>query len=207
MLFDFGGVLVQSPFAAFERVERDSGLPAGFVRAVNSRNPDTNAWAQLERGELDIDAFCARFAAEAIELGHPIDARSVIEPILGLAVADHRTIPEMLAAVHACRAAGLGVALITNNAVPLRDTPDSAWLFDTFDVVVESCVAGTRKPEPAIYHLALDTLGIAADRAAMLDDLGINLKTARALGLQTIKVLDPVVAARELRELIALPAA
>ena len=206
MLFDFGGVLVQSPFAAFERLERAGGLPAGFVRTVNSHDPDTNAWAQLERGEVDVDAFCVLFAAEAAALGHDIDARSVIEPILGLAAAEHRTIPQMLDAVHACRAGAVRVALITNNAVPLRDSDDSGWVFDTFDAVIESCVVGTRKPEPEMYRLALDALDVAPERAAMLDDLGINLKTARTLGLHTIKVLDPVEAAQELMALIALPA-
>ena len=207
MLFDFGGVLVPGPFAAFERLERDSGVPPGFVRAVNTRNPDTNAWAQLERGDVDVPRFCELFAAEAAELGHPIDAHAVIEPILGLGAAEHRAVPEMVAAVRACATAGVRVALITNNVVPLQRSGDASWVFETFDAVIESCLVGTRKPEPAIYGLALDALGVAPDRGVMLDDLGINLKTARALGLRTIKVVDPVEAARELNALLALPAA
>ncbi len=207
MLFDFGGVLVPAPFAVFARLERDGGLPPGLVRSINSRNPDTNAWARLERGEVDVDGFCTLFAAEAADLGAVIDPRAVIEPILGLGAAEHRVVPEMLAAVHACRAAGVRVALITNNAVPLADGGDSAWVFDTFDAVIESCRTGTRKPEPAMYRLALDALDVTPGRAAMLDDLGINLRTARELGMTTIKVVDPVAAAHELTALLALPAA
>ena len=110
--------------------------------------------------------------------------------------------PVMLDLLAELRAAGLALALITNNIRPLGDSPDVRWVFDTFDVVVESALVGTRKPEPAIYRRALDSLGVAAERAVMLDDLGINLKPARALGMATIKVVDAEQAAGELRQLL-----
>lgn len=203
VLFDFGGVLVASPFAAFSRLESANALPDGFVRTLNSRNPDTNAWAQVERGELTVEQFCVQFAAEARELGHEIDAHAVIEPILGLAAAEHRVVPEMLALVRSCRTRGVRTALITNNVVPLRESDESGWIFDAFDAVIESCVVGARKPEPSIYHLALDAIGVDAHDAVMVDDLGVNLKTARSLGMRTIKVVDPVVSAAEVMSLLA----
>lgn len=181
VLFDFGGVLVPSPFGVFEALERHSGLPVGFVRSINSRDPDTNAWAQLERGEIDAGTFCELFTAEAAALGGEIDARAIAEPVLRPPASRARVVPEMLGAVHTCRDHGVRTALITNNALPIGDG-EAAWVFDTFDAVVQSCVIGSRKPEPAIYRAALDALDVAAEDAVMLDDLGINLKPAMALG-------------------------
>ena len=59
VLFDFGGVILTSPFEAFARYEAANGLPDGFLRAINARNPDDNAWARLERNEVDMAGFCA----------------------------------------------------------------------------------------------------------------------------------------------------
>src|SRR5690606_11987598 len=58
ILWDFGGVITESPFDAFARHERETGLPDGFLRGLNTRNPDSNAWARFERSEVDLDAFC-----------------------------------------------------------------------------------------------------------------------------------------------------
>ena len=63
--FDFGGVLTDSPFDAFDRYERAQGLPEGFIRTLNATNHLDNAWARLERNELDFDGFCDAFEAEA----------------------------------------------------------------------------------------------------------------------------------------------
>lgn len=202
VLFDFGGVVVDSPFAAFVEIERGAGLPDGFLRAVNSRNPDTNAWARFERGEVDVDAFCALFEAEAAELGGTVDARAVIERVVGIPARREDARAEIVGAVERCRASGLHVGLITNNVRPMADSPDTAWVRELFEVVVESCLVGVRKPDPAIYRLACDALGTAPERTALLDDLGINLKPARALGMHTIKVVDPAAAAAELDALL-----
>lgn len=66
VLFDFGGVITDSPFDAFQRYEHDHGLPDGFIRGVNAANHLDNAWARLERSELGFDAFCDAFEAEAL---------------------------------------------------------------------------------------------------------------------------------------------
>ncbi|HEV7206647.1 MAG TPA: HAD-IA family hydrolase [Jatrophihabitans sp.] len=195
VLFDFGGVVVDSPFAAFASM-------AGAVRAINSRDPDTNAWARLERGHIDLDEFVERFAAEGDDLGHAVDAAAVLQSLRDLPSTIDDARPEVLAAVRACRAEGRRVGLLTNNIAPMDSRPGNAWVHDEFDVVLESCVLGVRKPDPEIYPLACARLGTAPDATVLLDDLGINLKPARALGLATVKVVDPAVAMAELRALL-----
>ena len=195
VLFDFGGVILTSPFEAFAAYERDVGLPDGFLRSVNATNPDTNAWARLERSEFDIDEFVVAFESEARDLGHEVDGARVLECLRG------EVRPSMVAALRACREQ-FATGLLTNNF--LTGSPD--WssggsfheLVDLFDVVVESSRVGCRKPERRFYEIALEELGITADEAVFLDDLGVNLKPAREMGMTTIKVVDPDVALAEL---------
>ena len=205
VVFDFGGVIIDSPFDAFTELERRSGAAPGSIRAINARNPDDNAWARIERGEIDADDFVALFEREAAHAGVTLPARDILAAVTGASSARHVARPVMLELLVELRAHGLRLALITNNIRPLGDSADVTWVFDAFDVVVESALVGVRKPEPAIYRLALDALGVSAERAVMLDDLGINLKPARALGMATIKVLDAEQAAGELRQLLGWP--
>ena len=198
-LFDFGGVIVDSPFTALDDA---IGTP-GVLRVVNSTDPDGNAWAQLERGQIDADRFAALFAAEAAELGHPdVDGRAVVDTLLALGATRAHARPAMLAAVQRCRDTGVRTVLVTNNVSSMRTNPASTWVYEAFDGVLESCVVGVRKPDPEFYRLALDTAGAEASRTVMLDDLGINLKPARALGMRTIKVVDPQAAVTELAALL-----
>jgi len=193
VMFDFGGVITSSPFEAFARYERETGLPPGFIRLVNSTDPDANAWSHLERGRLDVDGFAAAFEEEALRLGHRVDGREV----LGMLSGDIR--PAMVEAVRRC-AERFETACVTNN-FSLGDVPtppEVEAIFDLFDVVVESRVVGVRKPEPRFYHLACEAVGVDPSEVVYLDDLGINLKPARAMGMHTIKVTDPDVALAEL---------
>lgn len=205
VLWDFGGVFSSSPFEAFARYERERGLPEGFVRSVNTLNPDTNAWARLERSEIDAAVFDAAFEAESRALGHAVRGRDILPLLFG------EIRPSMVAALRTCKAGGFKVGCITNNVGDLGPavvSPDRAagWLAVTalFDTVIESSRAGVRKPEPAIYRMACDALSIAPEEAVYLDDLGINLKPARAMGMRTIKVDDPDAALRELAGLTGL---
>jgi putative hydrolase of the HAD superfamily len=198
-MFDFGGVISSSPFEAFSRFERENGLPAGFLRLVNSTNPHDNAWARLERGQLDLDGFAVAFGDEAVALGHPVDGRAVLALLGG----DIR--PAMVEAVRRC-AERFATVCVTNNFV-LADagtSPEVAAVYVLFDAVIESKVVGIRKPEPRFYQLACEAVGVRPDEVVYLDDLGINLKPARAMGMRTIKVDDPMVALRELSELTGL---
>ncbi len=202
VLFDLGGVLTESPMDGFAAYEADAGLPPGLVRRLNATDPDTNAWARFERGELDEAGFTETFEAEARAAGHRVEAARV------LAVLRHPPLrPAVVAAVGRLREAGLPLGLLSNNVRPMERTGALGELLALFDVVVESSVEGVRKPEPEIYRRALARLGaavgtdLAPGDCAYLDDLGVNLKPARALGMRTVKVVDPAAALAELSEL------
>ena len=210
VIFDFGGVILTSPFEAFTRYEDANGLPAGFLRGLNTRNPDTNAWARLERSEVDLAGFAELFEAEALAAGHQVDGMAVLALLSGAIR------PEMVEALRRCHER-LKTAMLTNNFVAAGDRPlvrpDGAaadpWpmaaVLDNFDVIVESSRAGVRKPDPAIYDLVCRELGIEPPEAVFLDDLGVNLKPARAMGMTTIKVGDPAVAIAELEAVVGFP--
>jgi putative hydrolase of the HAD superfamily len=205
VIFDLGGVLTESPMTAFAAYEEEAGLPAGLIRRLNSTDPDTNAWAKFERNELDVDGFSAAFEAEALAAGHRVEAARVLAALHG------ELRPAMVAAVRRLRAAGMPLALLSNNVAPMERTGQLGELLGLFDAIVESSVEGVRKPEPEIYVRALRRLSEAVGRpieaadCAYLDDLGINLKPARALGFWTIKVGDPADALAELAELVGFP--
>lgn len=206
VLFDFGGVVTTSPFEAFSRYEADNGLPDGLIRTINSTNPDHNAWAKLERSEVDSVGFAELFEAEAAALGHRVDGRAVI----GLLSGSVR--PVMVEAIRRVVDAGFATACLTNNfrsrsggaTTDPAKPAEAAKVMAMFDHVIESSVVGIRKPEPAFYERALEALGIEAADAVFLDDLGINLKPARAMGMTTIKVGDPILALRQLEAVIGL---
>jgi putative hydrolase of the HAD superfamily len=192
-MFDFGGVISSSPFEAFDRFERDHGLPVGFIRLVNSTDPDTNAWARLERGELDVDAFADLFRTEAATLGHPVDGRSVLAQLGG------SIRPAMVDAVRRCSGT-FRTACLTNNFAldDLPHSPEVMAIFELFDHVLESRTLGVRKPDPRFYELACEAVSVDPTEVVYLDDLGINLKPARAMGMHTIKVTDAGQALAEL---------
>jgi putative hydrolase of the HAD superfamily len=202
VLWDFGGVILSSPFQAFNRYEAERGLPRDFIRGVNAVNADGNAWALLERSEIDVDAFDAMFRAESAALGHAIDGRDVLALLSG----DIR--PAMVEALRRVKAR-FKTACLTNNVLSgdgpaMARSPDKAAaiaeIMTLFDAVVESSRVGVRKPQPEFYRIACDMLEIAPTEAVFLDDLGINLKPAKALGMRTIKVTDPDVALDELED-------
>lgn len=203
-LFDFGGVILSSPFEAFARYEAERGLPAGFLRRVNATNPDTNAWAQLERNHVSLEEFSALFEAEARALGGEVDGMEVLGCLRG----DLR--PEMVEAVRRC-GERLKTGLLTNNVISMRaeemsgSSDPHVAVLGLFDVIVESSRVGTRKPDPAFYEHACELLAIEPTEAVFLDDLGVNLKPARAMGMRTIKVDDPAVAIAELERIVGFP--
>jgi putative hydrolase of the HAD superfamily len=196
VLFDMGGVLVTGPFEGFARYERENGLPVDAIRTINSTNPDTNSWARYERGEIDRAEFCAVYAAEAAALGFTVDAEAVLSCMKSERVAE---MIDVVGRLHG----RVKLALITNNLQPMkREESLLADVLEHFDVIVESSIEGVRKPDPAIYERTCERLGVPAPHCVFLDDLGVNLKPARAMGMTTIKVVDPVAAAHELASLV-----
>ncbi|HVA03458.1 MAG TPA: HAD-IA family hydrolase [Acidimicrobiales bacterium] len=201
VLFDFGGVITDSPFDAFRRYERDHRLPDGFIRSVNASNHLENAWARLERNELGFDAFCDAFEAETLAAGGRIDARDLFAMFSG------QLRPEMVEAVRRC-GEHFKTGLLTNNFVtPISGSGYSALaeVLALFDAVVESSVVGVRKPDERFYLMACEALDVAPRQAVFLDDLGVNLKPARALGMATIKVTDTSSALTALEAVIGIP--
>lgn len=202
VIWDFGGVISSSPFEAFRRFEQARGLPQDFLRTVNATNHLDNAWAKFERSEIDLDAFDAAFRAETTALGHAVGGREVI----GLLGGEIR--PMMVTALQRLRPQ-LRLGLITNNVhagdTAGVDAQGRHAVLALFHQVIESAKVGLRKPDPAIYRLMCDALAVAPEQAVFLDDLGINLKPARAMGMRTIKVDDPGQALAELEAHVGFP--
>lgn len=207
VIFDFGGVITSSPFEAFNRLEDERGLPRDFIRSVNALNPHDNAWAKFERAVIDTRKFDVLFEAEAEALGHPLEGRAV------LAVLSGAIRPALVAALDQLAAAGYRLACITNN-VPSGhgagmarsgDAKDAyEQVFARFEAVIESSKAGLRKPDPRIYQLMCERLGLAPEQCVYLDDLGINCKPAAALGMAAIKVTSGEQALADLSALLKL---
>jgi putative hydrolase of the HAD superfamily len=191
VLWDFGGVLVTAPFEAFSIFEAEHGLPPDTIRRINSINPDTNAWAQIERNEIDPATFDQLFAEEARSQGWVISGAD----ILGLMAGVVR--PRMVEALSCCIAAGLKVGCITNNiamgagagmARTESERVAHAAILAMFDVVIESAKVGLRKPDPRIYELICTKLDVRPEACIYLDDLGINCKGAASIGMTALKV-------------------
>jgi putative hydrolase of the HAD superfamily len=196
VIFDLGGVVFPSPLAVFDGYNDDVGLPAGFVRELIRVSAEAGAWAALERGELSIGELVVALEKEADSAGHAIDAAVLMQSF----ASGRGAVPEMIDAIRAIRARGLRTAALTNNwrSEPGDGVDRALERDELFDVVVESSVEGVRKPEPAIYELVLERLGEPASACVFLDDLGMNLKPARAMGMTTIKVTEPTDALAEL---------
>jgi len=199
VIFDLGGVVVGSPLHAIAACERDHDLPPGVINRVVVDTAPSGAWSRLERGELRLEQFYPAFDADCAAAGYTISAREMM-----LRVAEYvAPRPPMLAAIRCIRARGLLVGAITNNWV-VEEGGTSA-LRPHFDVFIESAVVGIRKPDPRIFHLACEELGVAPHESVFLDDIGLNLKAARALGMTTIKVERVDVALAELQEVLGFP--
>lgn len=197
VIFDFGGVLTSSPFEAFARFEAEHGLPADIIRRTNAANHLENAWAKFERAEVDIETFDRLFAAETLALGAEVRGRDVLPLLAG----DLRA--EMVEALRRVKAT-LKTGCITNN-LPANAIGSAAGrtlylaeVMALFDHVIESAKIGLRKPDRRIYEMMTRALGVDPRRCVYLDDLGVNLKPAREMGMTTIKVVSAAQALADL---------
>lgn len=206
ILWDFGGVLTSSPFEAFKHFEKETGLPENFIRNINATNPESNAWAQFESSQIDAESFDLAFLAESSAAGNPLPGKAVLKLLSG------ELRPNMINALKICKAQ-YTVACLTNNVRTGKGPGMSRdenkanavrEVMQLFDLVLESSKEGIRKPNPAFYQLACQRLDIEPAEAIFMDDLGINLKPARAMGMQTIKVLNETQALKDLSELTGL---
>jgi putative hydrolase of the HAD superfamily len=209
VIWDFGGVITSSPFEAFNRYEAERGLPRNFIRTVNATDPDTNAWARFERSEINAAEFDVLFAEEATRLGQTVRGAEVLPLLSG----DIR--PRMVAALKWCKARG-PVGCITNNVLTgegagMAGTREKARavgeIMTLFDAVIESSKAGVRKPDPRIYQMMCEVLGVAPETSIYLDDLGVNCKPAAGLGMTAIKVSSEDQALNDLAALLGVSVA
>jgi len=210
IIFDLGGVVLGSPLHAIAAYEREIGLPANFVNHVVADTAPDGAWSRLERGEISMETFYTDFEADCQAAGQTLSARTMFERMALEALPR----PIMIEAIRRIRAEGLLAGALTNNWANEDDGQENETdgptgdgtraLADLFDVFVESSVEGLRKPDPRIYTLACERLGVELNEAVFLDDIGTNLKAARALGMTTIKVNTPEQALEELSAVIEL---
>lgn len=203
VLFDLGGVVLGSPLHAIRDYEQELGLTRNAINLVAANTAPTGAWSRLERGELEMETFYGEFEADCLAAGHTIDARVMMERM----AQSSGPRPSMLAAIARLREAGWKVGALTNNWAHTENAErndGTRVLRDRFDVFIESSVEGLRKPDPAIYRLACERLDARPEEVIFLDDIGGNLKPAKAMGMATIKVDTPEIALSELSALVGL---
>jgi epoxide hydrolase-like predicted phosphatase len=208
VILDLGGVVFPSPFAAFRAYENTHGLPHRFISDVIVHGGDHGAWSRFERGEFGVDDFAVAFEAECEAAGGTVVIADLFASMTG---GEGGAVPEMVTAITTIRANGIRTAALTNNWIAddgathvSGDTPMANELAGLFDTIVESARVGLRKPDPRIYELVCERLGVTPAESVFLDDLGTNLKSARAMGMTTIKVDDPVAAVAELGEVLGM---
>jgi putative hydrolase of the HAD superfamily len=197
LLLDFGGVLTLDFWAAQAQFCQAEGLPAdALVSLVTGDGPTRRVLADLERGAVDQATF-AGCVAEQLGLAP--------EGLLERMAAHLRSDEAMVAAAAAIRRAGVPVGILSNSWGSTPFDPYEAWrLSDTFDVVVISDQVGLRKPDPAIYELAVGMLGVPADCCVFVDDVAAYLKPARELGMTVVHHLDSGATIAALEELFGL---
>ena len=191
VIFDFGGVFTSSPVEKFEVYEKANGLPARFLGEVIKNNHNSNAWAKFERSEISRAEFDQAFAIETEQAGYKVPGDTL------LALLSLELKPAMINVHQRIINAGYKTGCITNN-LPAMDSASMvsasedgalvAEVFKRFDAVIESSKAGVRKPEPRIYQMMCEELDVSPQECIFLDDLGINLKPAKAMGMTTLKV-------------------
>ncbi|XP_005102670.1 acyl-CoA dehydrogenase family member 10 isoform X2 [Aplysia californica] len=205
VIFDMGGVVVPSPFQLFKDFEKSTGLSSGTVSKFIVAGGMDGAWSQLESGKLTLSEFSDIFSRElSKEVGKEIDT-SLLIAWMSKSEEGH-AFPVMVNAVRGVKAHGMKTALLTNNWFVDELKTKTLLPVDQslFDVVVQSCVLGYRKPHTNMYSRCVQELHVNANEAVFLDDLGHNLKPAQAMGMHTIKVTSPEQAVAELESLLGI---
>eukprot|EP01138_Halocafeteria_seosinensis_P002233 gb/GECG01002285.1/.p1 GENE.gb/GECG01002285.1/~~gb/GECG01002285.1/.p1 ORF type:complete len:513 (+),score=51.44 gb/GECG01002285.1/:1-1539(+) len=191
VLFDLGGVLLESPFRAISKFETQHNLESFSIARVISGSGEEGSFAKLERGEIDSNGFEHEFSVECEKFGlGRVDGRELLQAI----TSSLRRRPLMEHAIDILRKEGYKTGIITNN-YKIADEKDRtrveklmSQLRRQMDVVTESCVLGQKKPHSSIFEVTIDELKVPPTKAVYLDDIGANLKPAMALGMKTIKV-------------------
>jgi putative hydrolase of the HAD superfamily len=202
IIWDFGGVITSSPFEAFNKFELSNNLPKDIIRTINSENPDNNAWAKFERNDIDLDEFDNLFSIEADKKGFKISGKKVVKLLSG-------EIRKQMVDFLSLLKKDYKLGCITNNIQNSKNEKvnhlnEAGQVMKIFDHIIESSKVGLRKPDPKIYYMSCDALNVKPEECIYLDDLGINLKPAREIGMTTIKVIDPNEAINEVKQYLQL---
>ena len=203
IIFDFGGVITNSPIEGFKLLEEKHGYDKGIITNINMNNPDNNAWAKSERGEIDINTFLEEFEKEALSIGQKINAKEILQQLYGSLRKNMINKIKLLSASKKYKLICLtnvlkGVDIFT----PKERVEAVKNVMSYFDIIYESYKLNMRKPEARIYQYILKELNIEPQETVFLDDLGMNLKSARKLGINTIKVIEPNDAIYELDQIL-----
>lgn len=195
LVFDFGGVLTNPVWESFAAFCVEEGLDPDSVRELFRRDPEALAdLRRLETGELGEDDFEASFSKRlGLDSGEGLIERLFV----GM-----KPQAEMIAAVRAARAGGMKTALLSNSWSV--DHYDREMLDQLFDVSVISGEVGLHKPQPEIYELTAERLGVPAAACAFVDDLRENCEGAEAVGMTALRHRDPLETIAKLEELTAL---
>ena len=178
IIFDFGGVITDSPIEGFKKLEKSYGISKGVISSIVMTNPDNNAWAKSERGEIDIKTFIDEFNLEAKKLGHNLNAKEILKQLYG-------PLRPLMVEKIASLSKNYQLICLTNVLKgvhvfsPKERKKEVDHVLSFFYKISESCEIGMRKPEKRIYRYLLDDLKIKPENSVFLDDLGMNLKTAK----------------------------
>ena len=202
IIWDFGGVITSSPFEAFNKFELSNNLPKDIIRTINSENPNDNAWAKFEKNDIDLDKFDNLFSIEANNKGFQISGKQVVKLLSG-------EIRKQMVDFLSFLKKDYKLGCITNNIQNSKNEKvnhlnEAGQVMKIFDHIIESSKVGLRKPDPKIYYMSCDALGVIPEECIYLDDLGINLKPAREIGMTTIKVINPNEAINEVKKYLQL---
>jgi len=203
IIFDFGGVITNSPIEGFKLLEEKHGYDNGIITNINMNNPDNNAWAKSERGEIDINTFLEEFEKEALAIGQKINAKEILQQLYGSLRENMINKIKLLSVSKKYKLICLtnvlkGVDIFT----PEERVKSVNRIMSYFDIIYESYKLNMRKPETRIYQYILNEINIKPEETVFLDDLGMNLKPALQLGINTIKVVDPNDAINELDKIL-----
>ena len=203
IIFDFGGVITNSPIEGFKLLEEKHGYDKGIITNINMNNPDNNAWAKSERGEIDINTFLEEFEKEALSIGQKINAKEILQQLYGSLRKNMINKIKLLSTSKKYKLICLtnvlkGVDIFT----PKERVEAVKDVMSYFDIIYESYKLNMRKPEARIYQYILKELNIEPQETVFLDDLRMNLKSARKLGINTIKVIEPNDAIYELDQIL-----
>ncbi|XP_026884905.2 acyl-CoA dehydrogenase family member 10 isoform X1 [Electrophorus electricus] len=201
VIFDMFGVLIPSPLAKATEWEEKNDVPHGTIGRAIRTGGDGNSWKKYMRGEQGPEEFvqtfsqdCSRIVGFKVHIGSfhsALTSGSMTQPLSA-----------MMEAVQGVRAEGLKTAVLSNNF--LLPGGNSFLPLDPslFDVIIESCKVGMCKPDPRIYLLCADRLGVLPQEAVFLDDLCFNVEAAERVGMHGIVVKDPISAVKELEQVL-----